>query len=86
MNPQIVPITDFRIRQGEVLTKLSKGPVFLAQRSKPAAVLVSMREWEQIQEELKRFRRHAEADEILADMKAGSYLTQEEFDAELSRP
>jgi prevent-host-death family protein len=84
MSPQIVPISDFRIRQAEVLTKLNKGPVFLAQRSKPAAVLVSVEEWDQITAELKRLRRHAEADRRLTEMKAGKYLTQEQLDAELA--
>ena len=79
MTPQIVPITDFRIRQGEVLTKLTKGPVFLAQRSKPAAVLVSMQEWEQIQEELKRFRHHAEADRQFAEIRAGTYTNLDDI-------
>jgi hypothetical protein len=37
-----------------------------------------------MQAELKRLRRHAAADRTLADMKAGQYLTQEEFDRELA--
>lgn len=44
--PQIVPISDLRIRHGEVLSKLDKGPVVLAQRSRPAAVLVSVEDWD----------------------------------------
>jgi len=74
MNPQIVPISDLRIRQAEVFTKLSNGPVFLAARSKPAAVLVSVDEWAQLTEELRRFRRHAEADRQFAQIRAGNYI------------
>ena len=46
--PQIVPISDIRIRHGEVLEKLENGPVILAQRSRPAAVLISVEEWDKI--------------------------------------
>lgn len=46
--PQIIPISDIRIRHGEVLGKLENGPVILAQRSRPAAVLVSVEEWDKI--------------------------------------
>jgi prevent-host-death family protein len=74
MNPQIVPISDFRIRQAEVLTKLAEGPVFLAQRSKPAAVLLSMKEWDQMTTELKRLRRYAEAFRQFEEVKAGNYV------------
>lgn len=45
---QIVPITDMRLRHAEVLERLSQGPVILAQRSKPAAVLVAVEMWDQI--------------------------------------
>lgn len=66
MTPQIVPISDFRIRQTEVLDKLDNGPVFLAQRSKPAAVLVSMDEWDRLQAELTQLRRQQEAGRLSA--------------------
>ena len=84
MSPQIVPISDFRIRQAEVLTKLQKGPVFLAQRSKPAAVLLSVQDYDYMQAELKRLRRQAVADRHFAAMRAGEYLTQEELDQALA--
>jgi prevent-host-death family protein len=84
MTTQIVPISDFHIRQSEVLTKLGNGPVILAQRSKPAAVLLSVRDFDQMQTELKRLRRQAVADRHFAEMRAGEYLTQEEFDKDLA--
>lgn len=45
---QIVPVTDLRLRHVEVFTMLDKGPVVLAQRSRPAAVLVSIEEWDRM--------------------------------------
>ncbi|MFN8487910.1 MAG: type II toxin-antitoxin system prevent-host-death family antitoxin [Caldilineaceae bacterium] len=44
--PQIVPISDLRIRHNDVLEMLKNGPVILAQRSRPAAVLVSVEAWD----------------------------------------
>ena len=38
---QMVPISDLRIRQASVLGKLKDGPVYVAQRSNPVAVLLS---------------------------------------------
>lgn len=46
--PQIVPVSDMSTKQAQVLAKLEDGPVILAQRSKPAAVLVSVSEWDAI--------------------------------------
>lgn len=50
---QIVPITEMRLHHSEVLAMLAEGPVVLAQRSKPAAVLVSVEEWNLIAARLK---------------------------------
>jgi prevent-host-death family protein len=44
--PQIVPVTDMRLRHKSVLELLDKGPVILAQHSKAAAVLISVEEWD----------------------------------------
>jgi PHD/YefM family antitoxin component YafN of YafNO toxin-antitoxin module len=53
--------------------------VFLAARSKPAAVLVSVEEWGQLTDELKRLRRHAEADRQFAEIKAGNYINLDDL-------
>ena len=47
---QFVPITDMRLRHSQVLALLDNGPVILAQRSKPAAVLVNVDMWDRIAE------------------------------------
>ena len=39
---QIVPISEMRTDQANVLAKMEKAPVVLAQRSRPRAVLVSI--------------------------------------------
>lgn len=60
---QIVPITDLRKHHNDILSKLSQGPVILAQRSRAAAVLVSVQEWDIIMDEVKRYRRLLLGDE-----------------------
>lgn len=43
---QVVPVTDLRLRHVQVFDMLNAGPVVLAQRSRPAAVLVSVEQWD----------------------------------------
>lgn len=61
--PQIEPVTSFLKDHKAVLKKLQLGPIFLAQRSKPTAVLVSVDEWDHIVEELEHYRLLALADQ-----------------------
>ncbi|MFN8491461.1 MAG: type II toxin-antitoxin system prevent-host-death family antitoxin [Caldilineaceae bacterium] len=64
--PQIESVTTLARDFKSVLAKLAKGPVFIAQRSEPAAVVLSVNDYEKItkdQEELKRLRRIVKADQ-----------------------
>ena len=45
---QIEPISSMQMHPTEMLVKLANGPIVLAQRSKPAAVLVSVEAWDQM--------------------------------------
>ena len=47
--PQVVPVSELRNKHCEVFALLNKGPIILAQRSKAAAMLVSVEEWDQPQ-------------------------------------
>lgn len=49
---QIVPISEMKLNQAQVVGMLSAGPVVLANRSKPACVLVSIEAWDSIADEL----------------------------------
>ncbi len=75
--PQIVPVTDLRLKHVQVFGMLGKGPVVLAQRSRPAAVLVSIEQWDAQADELKRLRLQVEMDRQLASIRAGNVV---EFD------
>jgi len=46
--PRILPFSDLRIRQAEVLSMLSDEPIVLSQRGRPAAVLVSLEKWDEL--------------------------------------
>jgi prevent-host-death family protein len=50
--PKILPFSDLRVRQSEVLDMLSDEPIVLAQRGRPAAVLVSVEAWNDLIERL----------------------------------
>lgn len=47
---QFEPITTIQKAPTEVLAMLANGPVILAQRSRPAAVLVSVKQWDNLSE------------------------------------
>ena len=51
--PKIIPISDLRQKTREVLKDVSSGdPVFITQRGRAAAVMVSMKAYEHSQHEL----------------------------------
>ena len=81
--PQMEPITTFKKNHLTVLKKLSKGPVFLSQRSKMAAVLLSTSEFEALMKDAAQYRRMVLADQHSQEMDQGRYVTQEEFEAGL---
>jgi len=80
-----MPVSDLRNKQAEIISTLDHTPILLTRDGRGAGVLVHPDQWNQLIVEMARLKRHARATEILAEMKAGNYLTQEEFDAELAR-
>lgn len=80
---QIVPISDLRTDQAAVLARLDRAPVILAQRSKPRAVLVSVSQWDEMANELRRLRARQvaaqRAKEIDADPSILIPFTEEEL-------
>lgn len=43
--PEVIPVSQLRDRHKEILRQIADGPILLAQHSKPAAVLVSVDDW-----------------------------------------
>jgi PHD/YefM family antitoxin component YafN of YafNO toxin-antitoxin module len=79
-----LPVSDLRNRQAEIVKQLDETPILLTRGGYGAGVLVHPDKWNQLMAELARLQRMIRADQSLAEMKAGQYLTQEQFDAELA--
>ncbi len=75
-----IPVSDLRNKQSETLDQLGETPVMLTRGGHSAGVLVHPDTWNLLVNEVARLRRMVRADQIVAEMKAGSYLTQEEFE------
>ena len=50
--PELLPISDFRQRQTEILLQLQKAPVVLTQRGRAAVVMVNPAQWNAFMNEL----------------------------------
>jgi len=56
--PKIIPISDLRQNASDIIRRVasSQEPVFITQRGRAAAVMVSMKEYEQAQHEIEILR------------------------------
>lgn len=79
-----MPVSSLRNKQAETLAQLDDTPIMLTRGGHSAGVLVHPDTWNHLMTELARLQRMVRADQILADMKAGHYLSQEAFDKELA--
>ena len=84
--PQVVPVSELRNHHREVFELLGNGPIILAQRSKAAAVLVSVEEWDRQAKRLQELEWHEEIRRAAKVARANTEpdLEYEEFMAELS--
>lgn len=82
--PQVVPVSDLRAKHVETFDLLKDGPVILAQRSRPAAVLVSFEDWDETARELARLRRIIQADRHFAETKPEEYVNLDDLDKALA--
>ncbi len=84
--PQMASVTELRNDYLALFAKLNDGPIVLAQRSKPAAVLVSPEQWDAIARRLEQFELLSQADRIDAEMEAdpSKIVTHEELKRRLA--
>ncbi len=88
---EVAPVTDLQDQPDEIMAQLAKGPVILTRHGRGAAVLLSMQEWQSLNEQLHSVEEaqvlkelYAEFDEeerVLAETGLGHYakvLTEEE--------
>lgn len=78
-----VPVTDLRTRQPEIFEGLKEAPVLLTRQGHGAGVLVHPDTWNQLIEDVKRYRRMARIERARRDMDAGNYFTREQVEAML---
>ena len=74
--PQMESTTTLARNHKVVFEKLANGPVFLANRSKAVAAVLSINDYERLasaEVEMKRLRRIIQYDEDYADMRAGNF-------------
>ena len=72
--PKIIPVSDLRQKTSDVLKDLSSGePVFVTQRGRAAAVIVSMKEYERSQHELEILRQLAQGEKEIEAGKSYSF-------------
>lgn len=64
--PQIEPVTSLSKDYRAIFSKLDNGPVILAMRSRPTAVLLSVSDYEKLMTRLEHFELVAEAKRNLA--------------------
>lgn len=83
--PETVGVSELRLRQREIIAKLSKGPVLLTQRNRATAVLISVELWNRVLEELADLRDAQIAMERLEEARRDPARVQafEDVEAEL---
>lgn len=79
--PKIIPISDLRQNASGVIKRIStsREPLFITQRGRAAAVMVSMKEYENTQHELEILRLLARGEK---EIEAGAGFSLEEVMAE----
>ena len=70
--PQIEPVSNHIRDYLAIFAKLKAGPVFLVQRSKPAAVLVSVEQWSATARRIAELEGALEARRVLAAIESGA--------------
>ena len=76
--PEVVPVSQLRGNHKKIFSQIQKGPVILAQRSRSAAVLVSIEDWnerekriEKLEAQLRLYEAAKEARAVMERMASG---------------
>ena len=68
--PELLPISELRLHQNEVLGRLKDKPIILTQHSRAAAVLVSVEQWNEREQKLRNAELLALHYQRLAEMQS----------------
>lgn len=80
--PELVPISELRLRQGEILERLSESPVILTQHGRAVAVLVSPEQWNQVVEYVEFLEDSLDALEVASRIGKGEEAVSDWGDVE----
>jgi prevent-host-death family protein len=75
LTPQIQPISELARDHKTLLRKLKSGPVFLSQRGRPAAVVVSPEQWDAMARRLAAAEGRAESRRVMEKIDSGEIGT-----------
>jgi PHD/YefM family antitoxin component YafN of YafNO toxin-antitoxin module len=78
-----IPVTDLRTRQPEIFEGLKETPVLLTRQGHGAGVLVHPDTWNQLLEDVIRYKRMARIERARREMDAGNYFTRQQVEAML---
>ncbi len=83
--PEIVPITQLRNRQNELLEQLQQGPILLTQHSRAAAMMVSPTQWNELMAEIENLHDTISALEAKIELLSGQddLISLDELETEL---
>ncbi len=83
LSEDILPVGEFKAHLAQVLQKLRKSdrPIVITQNGKPAAVMVSPREFDRL---LERVRFIEAVRDGLSDSEAGRWITDKDLDLQLT--
>jgi prevent-host-death family protein len=81
--PQMVSVSDLKNRHLEVLAKVARGPVLLATRNRPTAVLLSPEMWEGLMDRIEDLEDLITALQVELDLSRGDSAVEPADIAEL---
>lgn len=78
-----IPVTDLRTNQPEIFESLKEAPVLLTRQGHGAGVLVHPDTWNQLIDDVKRYKRLARIERARREMDAGQYFTRAQVETML---
>ena len=81
--PKMVPISELRNQHLRVFEMAQAQPVILAQHSKPAAVLISVDQWDGMAKRMEELEDYVATQRRMREMAAKDFMTQDQFDRHL---
>lgn len=82
--PVVVSISELRNHHKKVFTMVEESPILLAQHSRSAAVLVSVKLWDQMVQRMEEMENYVLTQRRQQEMENGQFVTQADFEQEMA--